>query len=96
MNILFTYFHNTLQTIISFEEEEAIKRCSEKDAEKFYETCTQIRKNMAQIAKVKSSNDTNVRTIRLFTKFLFFINIFNDYFLIFSYFRLKNKLENYK
>ncbi|OXU30184.1 hypothetical protein TSAR_007637 [Trichomalopsis sarcophagae] len=49
------------QTIITFEEEEALERSSEKDAESFYTTCNQIRKNMGQIAKLKSSADASTK-----------------------------------
>jgi hypothetical protein len=56
-----------------FEEEEALERSSEDDAESFFDTCNQIRNNMAEIAKLKSSNDPNVRI------YIFIVCIFNNY-----------------
>ncbi|KAJ8679912.1 hypothetical protein QAD02_015699 [Eretmocerus hayati] len=49
------------QTIISFEEEEAQKRSSDKDAQNFYATCDKIRQNMGSIAKIKTSGDTDAK-----------------------------------
>ncbi|XP_058803325.1 THO complex subunit 5 homolog [Phymastichus coffea] len=49
------------KNIVLFEEEESLKRSSEEDAQKFYETCNLIRKNMALISKLKSSTDTNTK-----------------------------------
>ncbi|XP_023245652.1 THO complex subunit 5 homolog [Copidosoma floridanum] len=49
------------QTIITFEEDEALQRSSEEDAESFYNTCNQIRRNMAKIAKLKSVSEANAK-----------------------------------
>lgn len=46
------------QTIIEFEEAEALKRSSEEDAQNFYNTCNRIRENMAQIATLKTEAST--------------------------------------
>lgn len=57
-NITFNIFY--MQTIISYEEREAIERLPENDSECFLSTCDNIRKAMNKIAKLKTIGDANV------------------------------------